>query len=125
MTAADADAEADANADAEADADTDVDALTMFNVVFALRPPHADYQARIRELHRHIVRKLAKALRHHQCGADYVAEQARQITGVVEKARENGASPPQISALETYRWTRESDKKRQLVCSSTVLCARS
>lgn len=104
-----------ADGDAEADADTDVDALTMFNVVFALQPPRADYQVRIRELHRHIVRKLAIALRHRQREADYVADEARRITGVVEKARDNGASffPFPARCSETYGRTRGRGKGKR------------
>jgi hypothetical protein len=66
--------------------------MTMFNVVFVLKPPALEYQRRVKEMYDNVTRKYAKALKYEQARFQYVWKESKRIIDFKQRAKENGES---------------------------------
>ena len=63
--------------------------MTMFTIVFVLRPPLLEYKVRVMDMYDNIVKKFAKALKYEQVRSNYVWKESRKILEMKDKAKEN------------------------------------
>lgn len=59
--------------------------LSMFHVVFVLKPPPLEYHIRVGEMHGKVVKKFAKALKLEQARTNFVAKEAALIASLTRK----------------------------------------
>lgn len=59
--------------------------MTMFNVVFVLKPPVLEHGLRVREMYDHVVKKFSRALKWEQARVDYIWTESQIISSVKEK----------------------------------------
>lgn len=64
--------------------------LVMFHVVFVLKPPPLEYQIRVGEMHKKVVKKFNKALKLEQARTNFVAKEATLISSLTRVIRSTG-----------------------------------
>ena len=64
--------------------------LTMFHVVFVLKPPPQEYHLRVEEMHGKIVKKFSKALKLEQARTEFVAKETASIASLTKDANKRG-----------------------------------
>lgn len=84
--------------DASADADRKEAAspsvghgLSMFHVILVMNPPPLEYQIRVDEMYRHVVKKFSRALKWEQARSNYVLRECEKLKSM--KARHGGSAP--------------------------------
>ena len=75
------------------------DSMVMFHVVFVLRPPPLEYQARVKDIYEHVVKKLARALKWEQARSGYVAKEASLISSVAGRVLSANKDNPPLATL--------------------------
>lgn len=71
-------------------AGTDGD-MTMFNVVFVLKPPQLEHHLRVDEMYNFVARKLALRLKERQADSNFVSKEALLIQSLKDKGKESRA----------------------------------
>jgi hypothetical protein len=59
--------------------------LAMFHVVFVMNPPALEYQLRVDEMYRHVVKKFSRALKWEQSRSGYVQKECEKLRQVKAK----------------------------------------
>lgn len=62
--------------------------MAMFNVVFVMNPASLEHHLRVDEMYDFVVKRYAKALKDEQSQRNYVASEARIMTSLKDKAKE-------------------------------------
>lgn len=63
--------------------------MNMFHIVFIMNPPALEYCVRVDDMYDHVVKKLAKFLKHEQARRNFVWEESIKLLSMKEKAKEN------------------------------------
>lgn len=66
--------------------------MNMFHIVFVMNPPALEYCVRVDDMYDHVVKKLAKFLKHEQARRNFVWEESIKILSMKDKAKENRAT---------------------------------
>lgn len=65
-----------------------IDEMSMFNVVFVLNPQALEYQLRVTEMYKCVVKQFGKALKQEQSKHGYVWKESRKIMALKTKAKD-------------------------------------
>ena len=74
----------------DAVADEDSKSMSMFNVVFVLKPPQLEYILRVSEMYENVAKRFSKALRYEQAHSNWVWNESELILNLQEKAKDDG-----------------------------------
>ena len=59
--------------------------LNMFHVVFVMNPPTTEYQRRVDEMYKHVVKKFSRALKWEQVRSNYVQKECEKMKAMKAK----------------------------------------
>ncbi|KAL9086383.1 MAG: hypothetical protein Q9165_007169 [Trypethelium subeluteriae] len=77
--------------------------LTMFHVVFVMNPPAMEYQVRLDDMYRNVVKEFAKILKLEQAQSFYVWTQSKEILRLKQKAKDEHSIANVYNAISTSR----------------------
>lgn len=83
------------------------ESLNMFNIVFVLNPPASEYQRRVDDMYRFVVKKFARALRYEQSRSDFILKETEHLRHLKSKHSE-------------YSKEAERPKEHELTASSRL-----
>ena len=69
--------------------------LNMFNVVFVMNPPVLEYQLRVDDMYKHVVKKFARALKWEQGRSNFVQRECEKLRAM--KAKRGKHCPPKLA----------------------------